>query len=449
MAKVLTPEVLIVGAGITGVPLAIGLKSRGIDVMLVERSAQVRRVFKAEYMQPGPIKILKDLGLESAITGNKFSNITELHFRDLGENNKDIIAEIRMRYPRYSHAVTFTHDELVKNLRKIGLRELGENFWLGANLQPINQNDPSFFDKPIFELRKTGEEKDKVIVKPKWIVGCDGRHSSVRQWIRGAKVPRNTRVVFGANPELIIGAEIAKPAPIRYCYQVIRTFGEGTLFAFNLPGVGQRLYYSTLDTPGEGKTHWQNGIKKILDQANPYVNLGELDDEAPIVGCPAFQTWLGPASRGRFLLVGDAVAITTPYGGQGISVGMEHVEHLVNNFEWRAKSALITGLTRREYTLTAENIHSRLDLINWSLYFLFFARNPFSKLTTQHVINSWHTHPEIPQKVMNFFGSLSREKPSLPEVFDIWGLQKGRRTKLLSLLKPALTKNFARIDTNL
>lgn len=444
--RIFTPDVLVVGAGVTGAPLALGLHQKGYDVLLVDRAAAVKRVFKAEYMQPAPLNSLKKMGFASIFKTDKFSPINELHFRDLGENNQDVISDISMAYPQGYHAVTFTHDSLVNGLRAVATQSMGEKVMLGYNLVPTNLSDPYFFERPEFELRS--ENNEKIVVRPKWVVGCDGRHSSVREWMRGPKAPRNTKVIWGANPELIIGAEVATPAPQKNTYQVVRSFQRGTLFAFNLPGVGQRIYFSTLDKSGNGKEQWQNDISSLLEHVNKFEQIGVLDAHAPIVGCPAYQTFFGPAARGRFLLCGDAVGVTTPYGGQGISLGIEHVEHLIENFEWRAQSQLISSLSRREYSLTVENAHSRLDIVNWSLYFLFFARSPLSKLTTQHVVNSWHHNPEIPEKVMTLFGGISRERPSIPEIFDIWGLQKGRRSKLLSLLRPALARRVQRVDSN-
>lgn len=446
-SKVLTPEVLIVGAGITGTALALGLHHRGIDTLVIDRAAICRRAFRAEYMQPGPLSFLNKNGFSQIFHNRYFSPIHDLHFRDLGQNNEDVIGEITMHYPRGTYAVTFTHDVLVEALRKVAKKSLEEQMILGVNIHPTNLTDPYFFERPEFEF--THPEMGKVTVRPRWVIGCDGRHSSVREWMKGPKAPRNMRVTWGAGQELIVGAEIANASPTKHTYQVVRSYNNGTLFAFNLPGIGQRIYYSTLDKAGNGKKQWQEGIQGILQNFRQFHDLGPLDTEAPIIGCPAYQTWLGPATRGRFLLCGDAVGVTTPYGGQGISIGLEHVEHLLNHFEWQAQSQLITGLTRREYTLMAENAHNRLEVVNWSLYFLFFARNPISKLTTQHVLNSWHQNPSLPAHVMALFGGLTRERPSISEVFDIWGLQKGRRAKLLSLLRPAIKRQIGRVDANI
>ncbi len=444
-SRILTPEVLVVGAGIAGTPLALNLHKKGIDVLLVDRAATCRRAFKAEYMQPGPLNFLSKNGFSSIFKTPHFSSIHNLHFRDLGEDNRDIIGEISMHYPRGQYAVTFKHDVLIEALRNVAGKELGSRMLLGVNLHPTNESDPYFYERPEFEFNHP--EMGRVKIKPRWVVGADGRHSTVREWMKGAKTPKNTRVIWGAKSELIIGAEIANPPPTKHTYQVVRSFNNGTLFAFNLPGVGQRLYFSAPE--GTVKKDWENGILEILKDFRKFHDIGPLDSHAPIVGCPAFQTWLGPATRGRFVLCGDAVGITTPYGGQGISIALEHVEHLVKNFEWKAQSQLISGLTRREYTLMAESAHNRLDIVNWSLYFLFFARNPISKLTTQHVLNSWHQNPSLPAHVMSLFGGLTREHPSLSEVFDIWGLQKGRRSKLLSLLGPAVKRQIGRIEANI
>lgn len=420
--NILTPDVVVVGAGVIGGPLAIGLKNRGLDVLLVERSSKVKRVFKGEYMQPQPVLTLKKLGLGDIFSKPGFDSIYNLRFRDLDKNSDEIISDIIMEYPASFSAKTFTHDTLVTELRNKAHEVLGENFWLGANLVPTNLNERHFFTRPQFELRHP--ERGTVIVRPKWVIGCDGRTSQVRSWMQGPEAPKNRNIILGATPEHIIGAEIATPSPVKGCYQVFRSYGEGTLFAFELPGIGQRLYYSSLDRQGVGKTQWSENIKKIIASVKPHEKLGELDEEAPILGCPAYQMWFGPTFQGNFLLAGDAVAATTPYGGQGISCGMEHIDYLIHEFDFSTSIAKSAQESQLAYAEKTRSIQDRLDVVNLGLYYLFFARAPFFKTTTRHVTNTWKQAPELPGRVMRLFAGLDKDKPRLSELMDLWGFSR-------------------------
>lgn len=435
--QTLTPEVLIIGAGVVGSPLAIGLKKRGLDVMLVERSAHVKRVFKGEYMQPQPVTTLHKLGLGSIFSNPGFESIYNLRFRDLGKDPNTVISDILMEYPENHSAKTFTHDTLVSELRNKAHEVLKENFWLGANLLPLNQKARDFFYRPEFELRHP--TRGIIKVKPKWVIGCDGRNSQVRSWMNGPTAPKNTRVVVGAESEHIIGAEIANPPPVKGCYQVFRSYGEGTLFAFELPNVGQRLYYSSVDKPGVGKEQWIKGIKNLIDYARPHEELGELDEHAPVLGCPAYQMWFGPTYKGNFLLAGDAVAATTPYGGQGISVGMEHVDYLVDEFDFSTSIAKFREESQRAYADLTRSIMDRLDIVNLGLYYLFFARTPLFKATTRHITETWKMSPELPARVMRLFAGIDRDKPSLLELTELWGIRPRRIVDIWR--RPVITKD--------
>ncbi|MDZ4662577.1 MAG: FAD-dependent monooxygenase [Pseudomonadota bacterium] len=427
--KILCPDVVVVGAGVIGGPLAIGLKKKGLEVLLVERSAKVRRVFKGEYMQPQPVATLQKLGLGSIFTKPSFDSIHNLRFRDLDKNSNEVISDIMMEYPASHSAKTFTHDTLVNELRAKAHETLGEDFWLGANLVPLNHNERDFLIRPEFELRHP--ERGTALVRPKWVIGCDGRTSQVRNWMKGPEAPKNRRILLGATPEHIIGAEIATKSPVKGCYQVFRSYGEGTLFAFELPGIGQRLYYSSLDRPGVGKDQWAKSIKKIINDVRPHEKLGELDEEAPILGCPAYQMWFGPSFGGNFLLAGDAVATTTPYAGQGISAGMEHVDYLIDEFDFSTSLAKSTQDSQKAYAEKTRAIQERLDIVNLGLYYLFFARAPLFKTTTRHVTNTWKLAPELPNRVMRLFAGIDKDKPGLAELFDLWGISRKGLTTVL------------------
>ena len=59
-------DVLVVGAGPTGLALAVDLRRRGVDVRLVDRLPGVRRRSRGKGVQPRTLEVLDDLGLADA-----------------------------------------------------------------------------------------------------------------------------------------------------------------------------------------------------------------------------------------------------------------------------------------------------------------------------------------------------------------------------------------------
>src|SRR5437868_3399373 len=94
-----SPEVLVIGAGIAGVALACELHRRGLDVLLVERSPSVQKIFKGEYLQPFAANTLREFGLGDVLGLPDAQKIRELRFTDLGPDNKTVISQVVLGYP--------------------------------------------------------------------------------------------------------------------------------------------------------------------------------------------------------------------------------------------------------------------------------------------------------------------------------------------------------------
>src|SRR5262249_24400522 len=149
-------------------------------------------------------------------------------------------------------------------------------------------------------------------------------------------------------------------------------------------------YYNATSMEGHLNIDRRREINEVLAQARGFVELGELDPNAPIVAYPAYTTNFNCLPRGRFLLAGDACNVTTPYGGQGMTAGLEHVTHLLEKFDFERANEF----SKRRYQLSVESTFSRISLLNFGLYYLFFARSPLFKASSSHVIDLWEANPE-------------------------------------------------------
>src|ERR1035438_6266300 len=84
-------DVLVIGAGISGVAAATALRRQGFEVILAEKMPEPAKVFKGEYLQPKAVQIAKQLGLQEIFEGDNHSSVTSLNFTDLGPDNRDVI----------------------------------------------------------------------------------------------------------------------------------------------------------------------------------------------------------------------------------------------------------------------------------------------------------------------------------------------------------------------
>ncbi len=413
----LKPDVLIVGAGISGTAMAIALHRRGLSVVLVERDAQVRERFKGEYLQPIAVHRLQHLGLgsviESALEAREATAIRELRFRDLASGSlfskavsflagspdaAGTLSDVLVRYPKGSHGVSISQHALATRLRAIARKELGADFLEGVELQ----------------LKSTTLDRPRLVaqgrrIQPRLVVGADGRNSTVRGWMGGPRAAATGRPVVGAEPEFLVGVDFETDARLPHRYEVIRTAGEGTFSFFQLSGGRQRLYWNTQDASA-GKQGWRERISSTMD-SQVARHLGQNAEVGSLAGAPANTAWMGPVGRGRFLLVGDAVAVTTPLGGQGMAFALEHVERLVEEIPLlfrqtqssrRFSADELRRVARRHHASSRRYFH-HINLMNLFLYHLCFSRSRVARHLSRAVFSHWNEHPQARELVAEYF----------------------------------------------
>jgi len=442
--RTVAPDVLIVGAGVAGSLLAMGLKNQGLKVLLIDRAAQARPAFKGEYLQPAVVEFIHQMGHYQVFENAPSSRaIKSLRFRDLTARQQ-VLAELEMTYPEGYEGRSISHFDLISGLNNRAREVLGaQNFWQGVNLSPDTDrsagSSEAFFEQPQFRCQYQG---DSIQITPRWVVGCDGRMSTIRKLMGGPAPSLNGPVVLGTNPEFIYGAEIPEPAPEASRYEVVRSYGNGTLSAFSLGCHGQRLYYSSPE-PHKSDTFPRPDQARALIHdlsVNGHLQLGPIDPpQLRLQGFAANTEWYGPVHRGKFILAGDALSVTTPYGGQGMTAAMENVSYLVRHFNWLSLSKSEAALHKALYTQRARATHERINLLNFGLYYTFFARSPVFKPLTHRLINAWERDRDLKARVVRLFGGIETSKP---DIFDILALPIPGRQVLQ--LAPHLVKKRLR-----
>lgn len=411
-SSVLEPDVLVAGAGIAGCALASALAKRGLDVLLVERAPQPRRTFKGEYLQPAAVEYLESIGFGSVFDSPSSEEITHLRFRDLDEDARER-SFIVMHYPDGKPARSIELFDLLSGLTERARDCLGDRFWQGTELRPASRDAGDFASRPEFICSTDGRE---TTVRPRWTIGCDGRGSALRKWIGGPVAAKNGRVTLGAKEEFILGAHVQGKCDLPSRYEVIRLEGHGTISVFSLGAAGKRIYLSARP-PGKSDGSFAEAFRRALEAAGDATGLSEIPEELQVTGYPANAEWFGPPSNGRVFLAGDALAVTTPYGGQGMTIALEHARFLSQEIDWSSDAAVQEA--KAKYARFAADVHDRASLLNFGLYYAFFSRPPIFRHSTQLILRSWEKNPALKSRVTRLFGGLDRDTPTLLEILDL------------------------------
>ena len=337
------PDVVVVGAGIAGASIAAVLARGGLEVLLLERQRGYRDRVRGEYMAPWGVLEARALALETVIRGPHAVDARysvpydELQAPSAAEAAKGdastIFADVRgplcASHPEACQALT---DEASKPGREAGV-------WCHRNAYPARH--------PAIGHLLNGTERQ---VRPRLIVGADGRTSTVRKQsgIRISKAPAS-HVIAG----LLVEGASQWPAD-QYSIGV-----EGDLQFYVFPQGGGRLRLYTCHA-NEQATRWAGraGPHRFIQafaqlQAIPAAR--GLGDVAPAGPCATFsgeQTWCDQPYADGVVLLGDAGGYDDPVDGQGLSLALRDVrqlsELLLGTDDWTVAALRPYGQQRAE-----------------------------------------------------------------------------------------------------
>lgn len=306
-------DVLVVGAGPTGLMLANQLARRGVRVLIVDRHVGPARETRALGVQARTLEIYAGLGIadralelgKPATGANLWARGRKLARIPLGEAGRDVSA--------FPYVLVLGQDD---NERIMGerLRDLGLSVQWNTELIALEQQP----DRVIATLREANGVTRSVSAA--WVGGCDGARSTVRELCA---------ITFPGAPyeHVFFVADVEATGPMVPDEVNVYLWREGFHLFF----------------PMRGQDHWRIvGILPVelrnrsdlrFEHALPSVQ-GELGEKLHIRSCTWFSTYRihhRAASRfrnDRCFLLGDAAHIHSPMGAQGMNTGLQDAYNL-------------------------------------------------------------------------------------------------------------------------
>lgn len=311
------PDVLVVGAGPTGLAVGLQANDHGARVRIVDRRLDDYRPSRALLVHPRTLEVLRPLGVADELMALAVPVATAfLHF---GSRTVSVgLGELSLRGTAFPPLILLRQLDVERALAR-ALAERGVQVQRATELIGL----AAARETGVRVALRSPAGLDRLTVAT--VVGCDGMHSTVRRLSGiGWRGDRYRREVVLADVELE-GALVAGAAHVA----VAR---KGLVFVFPLgEGASWRLL-ATRGVVGEPLSPGQLGppvpaseLQALLDEASLDARIGGLAWSTRIQLQHRVATRY---RRGSVFLAGDAAHASSPAGGQGMNTGIQDAVNL-------------------------------------------------------------------------------------------------------------------------
>ncbi|MET9885591.1 rifampin monooxygenase [Streptomyces sp. NPDC006430] len=298
-------DVIIAGAGPTGLMLASELRLHGVHVLVLDKEAEPTGQSRARGLHARSVEVMDQRGLLE-------------RFLALGEQFAvgGFFAGIGTSWPERldtSHSYVLAIPQVVtERLLTEHATELGAEIRRGCELVGLSQDEHGV----------TAELADGTRLRSRYLVGCDGGRSTVRKLLGVGFPGEPTRV------ETLLG-EVEVGVPLETMASVVAEVRK-THLRFGTMPLGDGVY--RVIVPAEGVAE-DRTVAPTLEEFKQ--RLRDFAGTDFGVHSPRWISRFGDATRqaeryrvGRVLLAGDAAHIHPPTGGQGLNLGVQDAFNL-------------------------------------------------------------------------------------------------------------------------
>jgi 2-polyprenyl-6-methoxyphenol hydroxylase-like FAD-dependent oxidoreductase len=296
-------DVLVVGAGPTGLSLACVLAAKGVSFVLVDRLAEGANTSRAAVVHARTLEVLEELEVTDRLRAEGHI-VPRFTFRD----RDHVLVTIRFdglptRYP-YTLMVP---QNVTEGILLGRLHELGSDVYRPYTFQDLRQ------DADGVSVTVATDSQAAHSVRARYLVGADGMHSLVRE---------QAGIGFTGDTyeQSFVLADVRMNWPLHADEVQLFVSPDGLVVVAPLPGGRHRVVATVDDAPEHPGIA---DVQRLLDTRGPVTGKARVEE---IVWSSRFRVHHQLADRyraGRILLAGDAAHVHSPAGGQGMNTGIQ------------------------------------------------------------------------------------------------------------------------------
>jgi 2-polyprenyl-6-methoxyphenol hydroxylase-like FAD-dependent oxidoreductase len=311
------PKVLIVGAGPTGLTLACELARSGVSFRLIEAAPGPQPGSRGKGIQPRTLEVFGDLGIVDRVIANGRMAMPSSSTAPDGQVTLGgaVPETLRDRPDIPYPASLITPQWRTEEALRLRLAELGGAVEFGTALASFEQSGEGVSAVVV----RDGEAET---VTARWLVGCDGGHSIVREQAGIAFVGETHEEVR------MIVADVEVDGLDRDIWPMWQ-HEEGFVSLCPLPSTSV-FQYQALIAPGQNPETSLANMQATLDRRTGRTDIHLHEPQWSSLWRANIRLVDRYRERHVFL-AGDAAHIHSPAGGQGMNTGIQDA----NNLGWK------------------------------------------------------------------------------------------------------------------
>ena len=351
-------DVLIQGAGIGGLTLAIALLQKGYSVRIVERASGLAEIGAGIWMAANPMQVFDRLGFAEKIMAAGWA----VHRVTLQDYNGDILqaSDLSAVSKLFGFETVALHRSA---LQRVLFEQLPSDvITFGTETKNLSQSTDA-----VSALLTDGSTIDA-----KMVVGADGIHSQIR---RLASLGGETRYSGSSSYRAITNcASLLSPELNHDAYEI---WGKGCRVGFSKISADDCYWYMTFESdpdksfsPLARRAHAQSLFREFFPKWTPLLENTRSDEilQTDISDLKRLERW----SSDRIGLIGDAAHATTPNLGQGGAMAVEDAYTLTDAIQK-------VGLHGKAFELYEKQRREKVDWTvstSWSIGRICHWKNP-------------------------------------------------------------------------
>jgi 2-polyprenyl-6-methoxyphenol hydroxylase-like FAD-dependent oxidoreductase len=314
-------QVLITGAGPTGLVLATWLTRLGVRVRIVDQAAEPGTTSRALVVHARTLEFYRQLGLAEALVEGALEFTSANIWAKGKKAGRVLFGPMGQGLSPFPYMLIFPQDQherlLIDRLAETGVQVERRTRLLGFE---------DSGERVLARLRRPDGTEETC--EAAYLAGCDGARSTIRD-VLGAAFPG------GTYSHLFYVADVEASGPVMDCELHVALDETEFMAVFPMKGAGRARLIGTVRQGAEGENEelsWDDVTKDVIGRLGITVERVNWFSTYRVHHRVADRF-----HRGRAFLLGDAAHIHSPVGGQGMNTGIGDAVNLA----WKLAAVLL------------------------------------------------------------------------------------------------------------